>query len=118
MTRTWTTLLLAACAHAGAADGNGFGVAFPEQSAHVGKHFQVQPTATCRYEDGRDARWATTGARVESGQLPPGIAIEDGALNGVPTRPGTFHAQLVFAGVTCAGKQLGDQHVAVTVTVR
>ena len=114
----WSAWFLVACTHAGAADPNAFGVTFPDQGARVGKHFQIQPAATCHYEDGRDARWTTTGARVASGELPPGVAIEDGALNGVPTKAGAFHAQIVFAGVTCAGKQLGDQRVEITVTVR
>jgi hypothetical protein len=115
----WLTALVA-CAHGGAAspESGGFRVFYPEHTAKVGGRFEVAPTATCKYDDGRDAHWATTGAHLESGELPPGIAIEDGALNGTPTKRGTFTARIAFAGVTCAGKQVSDQHVDVSVTVR
>ena len=91
---------------------------YPDQPAKVGKHYQVKPSADCTHEDGSEARWATTGASVESGELPPGVSIEDGALNGTPTKPGTYHARLAVTGVTCASKPQPDQHVDVTVTVR
>jgi len=117
MTKCWL-IVLAACASAGSPDAGGFRVFYPDQAAKVGKHFQVKPAANCKYDDGRDGRWATTGARVDSGDLPPGISIEDGALNGVPSKAGSYSAHITFAGVTCAGKQQGDQHVDVTLTVR
>ena len=117
MGKLWV-IAVVACAHGASPDSGGFRVFYPDHTAKVGKHFQAKPTATCKYDDGRDGRWATTGARVESGELPPGLAIEDGAVNGIPTKPGTYTARVTFAGVTCAGKQLDDQHVDVNVTVR
>ena len=121
MSKWWMAgcFALAACAHGAAGGGSGgFRVFYPEQQARVHQHFEVRPAATCNYDDGREARWATTGAQVESGALPPGLAIEDGAINGVPAKAGTYHAQIAFAGVTCAGKQQPDQHVDVTLVVR
>ena len=118
MTKPWMIMLAACASAASSGGGGGFRVFYPDQTAKVGKHFQAKPAADCKYDDGRDGRWATTGARLDSGDLPPGISIEDGALNGVPTKAGTYSAHITFAGVTCAGKQQGDQHVDVTLTVR
>jgi hypothetical protein len=107
-------VLFAACAHAG---GSGFRVFYATDTALAKTHYQVRPSADCKYEDGRDARWSVTGARVESGELPPGLALEDAAINGTPTTGGTFTAHLVLTGVECAGKELPDQHVDVKITV-
>lgn len=95
-----------------------FQVQYPAAPARLGKHFQVKPSATCRYDDGRDARWAITGARVDAGELPPGLVIEDGAIGGVPTKPGTYSAKIALTGVSCAGKALPDQVVDVTISAR
>lgn len=116
--RICVVLVLAACAHTstGAA---GFSIAYPDATAaKVGKRFYAQPAGQCRYENGRDARWAITGARVASGELPPGVSIEDGALTGTPTKAGAYHAQIVFSGVMCAGKDLADQTIDVAISVR
>ena len=86
--------------------------------AKKGKRMQSKPAAACTYEDGREARWANTGASVEQGALAPGLVLEDGAIGGLPTEAGTFNATIKFGGVTCAGKPMGDQHVPVTITVR
>ena len=118
--------LLVACAHTGTTGGGGdtggggggFRVFFHDSKAKVGKHFQAKPAAECRYDNGNDARWVIAGAKVESGTLPPGLAIEDGAINGVPTQAGTYSAKIEFSGVTCAGKQVDDQHVDITLTVK
>jgi hypothetical protein len=113
-------LVLFACA--GASSGSaGFSIAYPEASdAHtkVGKHFYAKPSAHCVHDNGLDARWATTGAHVVSGELPPGIAIEDGALTGTPTKAGQFSARIELAEVTCAGKPYPNQTVDVKISVR
>ncbi|MGE5182661.1 MAG: putative Ig domain-containing protein [Acidobacteriota bacterium] len=117
--RLGLVIALAGCMHAGGAGGSGgFRVSYAEQPAKVGRHYQVKPSADCTHDDGSEARWATTGATVTSGELPPGVAIEDGALNGTPTKPGTYRAQITVTGVTCASKPMPDQHVDVTITVR
>ncbi len=95
---------------AGGTDDNAtFSVFYPDQpadgfKAKVGKRFGVKPAAQCVYENGRDGRWTMTGARVESGELPPGLAIEDGAIGGTAREAGTWTFKVKFAGVTCAGK--------------
>jgi hypothetical protein len=98
--------------------GGGFRVFYPDAKAKIGKHYQVKPAAECKRDDGSDARWTSGAARVESGALPPGVEIEDGALNGAPTKAGTYNARIAVTGVTCAGKAMDDQHVDVTITVR
>jgi hypothetical protein len=116
--RIWLVLVVAACAHAssGAA---GFSIAYPDAAtAKVGKKLYAQPAGQCHYENGRDARWAITGARVASGELPPGVSIIDGTLSGTPTKAGAYHAQIVLTGVTCAGKDLADQTIDVAISVR
>jgi hypothetical protein len=122
----WVIAALAACAHTGAGGGSGgggggdggFRVFYPDTKAKVGKHFQAKPSAECKREDGTDARWSSTGARVESGELAPGLVIEDAAIGGIATKPGTYSAKITVTGVTCAGKPQPDQTVDVTITVR
>lgn len=119
MGKRWVlAVALAACTPAGGGAGGGFRVFYPDQAAKAGEHVEIAPAATCNYPDGRQARWATTGAQVTSGALPPGVSIIDGAINGVPKQRGTFSARVTFAGVTCAGKAQPDQQVDVKLVVR
>jgi hypothetical protein len=119
-------LLLILCACAGARGGGGgtadtrFGVSYPDQpyTTKAGKRFYAQPRARCTRDDGSDARWAMTGARVARGALPAGVSLEDGALSGTPTTPGTYSATITVVGNTCAGKTQPDQQLDVTITVR
>jgi hypothetical protein len=116
--RSWL-LALAACTHAaGSSASGGFRVFYPDTQTKVGKHFQAKPSADCKYDNGNDARWAASGARVKSGELPPGLTIEDAAIAGVPKQAGSYQVKLVVTGVTCAGKELPDQEVDVAITVR
>ena len=116
--RIWVVLVVAACAHASTGPA-GFSISYPDAATgRVNKKLYAQPAGQCRYENGRDARWAITGARVASGELPPGVTIEDGAITGTPSKPGAYHAQIVLTGVTCAGKDLADQTIDVAITVR
>jgi hypothetical protein len=115
--RMWL-LVLVACAHARGGSA-GFSIAYPDAAtAKVGTKFYAKPAGQCRYDNGRDARWAITGAHVTTGELLPGITIEDGALTGTPTQAGEYHAQIAFTGVTCAGKELADQTIDVAIRVR
>jgi hypothetical protein len=112
---------LAACpAPRGGEAGGGFGVSYPDASSargKVGTRFYAKPTAHCTHDDGTDARWAITGAHVVTGALPPGVAIEDGALTGTPTKPGDYAATLSIGGITCAGKSYPDQTFDVRISV-
>src|SRR5665647_587005 len=89
-------LLVAGCPKAGSGGGGGgFRVFYPDAGARgirakVGARMQARPAADCKNTEGVDARWANTGARVVSGELPPGLAIEDGAIAGAPTAAGTY----------------------------
>jgi hypothetical protein len=117
-------LALAACPGPKSPAGDApFHVFYPDAGAKglsgkVGKRMQAKPAAACTYSDGREARWANTGASVEEGALAPGLVLEDGAIGGVPTEAGTFSLTIRFAGVTCAGKPMGDQHVIVSLAIR
>jgi hypothetical protein len=91
-------------------EGATFKVFYPDQPidgfhAKVGKKFYVKPVATCTYENGRDARWSMTGAKLDSGELPEGFTLEEGAIAGTPKAPGTWNLKVKFSGVVCAGKQ-------------
>jgi hypothetical protein len=113
-------VLLAAC---GARPGDvaSFAVSYPNATAaraKLGAKFYAKPEAHCAYDNGREAHWAITGAHVVSGELPPGIAIEDGALTGTPTKAGDYAARLEVSGVTCAGKPYPDQNVDIRITAR
>jgi len=123
-------LFVAACAGAksgssGGAEGGAatFKVFYPDQPADgfkikVGKRFAIKPVATCTYETGRDARWSMTGARLDGGELPEGVTIEDGVIAGVPKAAGTWTLKVKFSGVTCAGKQEEAVVVDVIVTAK
>ena len=117
----WVVVLLAACPkpQATSTSTGGFRVFYPDPPIRgvVGKHLQVHAVGDCHYPDGREGRWANTGARVTSGELPDGLALEDGAIAGVPKAAGTTRVTLAFTGVTCAGKAVPDQTVDVSISV-
>jgi hypothetical protein len=118
--------LVAACG-AGARGGggtsaSGFRVFYADMPAggfhaKVGKRFYAKPVGNCKYDDGRDAHWAMTGARVTTGKLPPGLTLEDGAISGVPVEPGSFPLQIEVAGLTCKSDAYDKQVLDVTIVV-
>ena len=55
---------------------------------------------------------------MTSGELPPGMHLEDGVIGGVPTQAGTFTAHIELTGVVCAGKPRDGQAVDVSITVK
>lgn len=124
--RLCIVFLVASCAtgRPRGSDGDGiatFRVFYPDQPADgfrapVGKRFIVKPVATCTYENGRDARWSMTGARLASGELPEGFLIEEGTISGTPKAAGTWRIEVKFSGVTCAGKPHDEVIVPVTIT--
>lgn len=106
----------------GADDVATFRVFYPDQPAagfraQVGKRFQIKPVASCTHASGRDARWTMTGASIDGGGLPPGLAIEDGAIGGVPSAAGTYDLKVRFSGVTCAGEAHDEVVVDVKIAV-
>lgn len=117
-------LLCAACArgsHAGAA--GAFAITYPDAppsgvKARLGKRFYAKPAAQCFYDNGREASWRMTGARVTAGELPPGLALEDGVIGGTPKHAGSYQATIEFSEVTCAGKPSPGQVVDVQITVQ
>jgi len=115
-------VLVAGCATAGRAGGGGFRVFYPDAGtrgirAKVGARVQAKPAADCRNVEGIEARWSNTGAQVVGGELPPGLAIEDGAIAGAPTTAGTWRVTVKFTGVTCAAAPVADQTVDVAISV-
>jgi hypothetical protein len=111
-----------ACAGARAAGPNELvvrGVAYPDATtAKVGARFSASPAAQCEYGDGRASQWATTGARVTAGALPPGLSLDEGVIVGKPTAPGDYHATITFHGVVCGGKPFPDQQTDVHLVVK
>src|SRR5687768_558207 len=128
--RALAIVVVAACATGKPAGGGGgedgvatFRVFYPDQpadgfKAKVGKRFIVKPVATCTYENGRDARWSMTGARLESGELPADFRIEEGTISGTPKTAGSWSVKVKFSGVTCAGKPHDEIVVPVIITAR
>lgn len=119
------TTVASACVHRGGAGGAaaGFSISYPDATvmsapAKVGSRFYAKPAGQCHHEDGSDARWAIGGAQVASGELPPGLTLEDGVIGGVPKTAGTFKATIAFTGVTCATTPYPDQTVDVLITVK
>lgn len=116
---------LGGCAHkAGGAGGTpGFSISYPDAGvtstpAKVGKRFYAKPAGRCFHDDGTEARWAMSGARVVDGELPPGLTLEDGVIGGVPKTAGTFKATIELGEVTCAGKPYPGQTASVLITVK
>ena len=94
------------------------GVSYPDLgAAHVGHAFHAAPAARCEYGDGRPSQWGTRGAQVESGALPPGLSLDDGAIVGTPKTAGEFTATIVFHGVACGGRPFADQRATVHLVV-
>jgi hypothetical protein len=126
--RIWGLILCAACARgSGAGGGAGgdatFSITYPDAPpsgawAKTGKRFYAKPEGRCLYDNGREARWTIGGARVASGELPPGLTLEDGVIGGVPTKPGTYTFHVEFSSVMCAGKSSVGQAVDVSITVK
>lgn len=117
----WIALVLAACAaHGSAPTSAGFRVFYPSTEAPFKLHtrMQAKPAADCHYDNGRDAKWANTGAKIVAGNLPPGLALEDGAIAGAPSQPGSWTVTIVFTGVTCAGRSQPDQRVVIALVIR
>jgi hypothetical protein len=108
-----------------AGDPGSFRVFFPDARAgdHAdivvkhGAHVQLKPSAQCHYDDGKDARWTITGARIADGKLPPGLTLEDGAIVGAAKEAGNWQASIAFSGITCAGKAQPDVTLAVSIAV-
>lgn len=111
---------LGACVHAGAGRGGaGFSIAYPDAAAgKAGERFYARPEGQCHYDNGREARWTITGARVSRGELPPGLTIEDGAITGTPRAAGSYRARITFSGVTCEGKPIADPTIDVAIVIR
>jgi hypothetical protein len=122
MNRAALVIAIAACAGPRAAGPNELvvrGVTYPDATtAKVGARFSASPAARCEYGDGRTSQWATTGARITAGALPPGLSLDEGAIVGKPTTPGDYHATIVFHGVVCGGKPFPDQQADVHLVVR
>jgi hypothetical protein len=126
VSRAFAAFVVTFCACAGSrggASGGGesatFRVFYPDAPyrVKVGKRFQLKPVASCKYENGRDARWSMTGARVD-GELPAGFTIEDGAISGTASAPGTWTLKIKFSGVICAGQAHDPQLVDVSITAK
>lgn len=104
---------------------SGFRVFYPDAEnsprglvVKVGERMQAKPAAQdCKGPDGSEARWTNTGTKITTGELPPGLVIEDGAIGGVPTTEGTYKATIRFSGVTCASQPTDDKLVHVTIVV-
>jgi hypothetical protein len=122
----------AACARGTGAGGSGasadegaatFSITYPDApptgaSAKLGKRFYAKPEGRCLYENGREARWTMGGAKVATGELPPGLSLEDGQIGGVPTQAGEYRFRIEFSNVMCAGKPYEGQAVDVAITVK
>ena len=118
-------VLASGCPHRGSGPGGGgpagFAITYPDAAhatAKVGKRFYAKPEGRCNYDDGREARWTTTGVGVVSGELPPGLTLEDGVIGGVPTKPGDYQARIELRGVMCAGKSYESQTVDIGISVK
>lgn len=120
MRRLWILVVCGACARGSGAAAD-FSIAYPDAAratATLGTRFYAKPAARCFYDNGREARWTMSGAHVSSGELPPGLTIEDGMIGGVPTAAGTYRATLELTNVTCAGKPYPAQTVSVQIIVK
>jgi hypothetical protein len=114
--------LVAACAGAHKGEKATFRVFYPDMPANgfkakIGKKFFIKPVGQCVYENGKDARWAMTGAKIADGKLPPNFTIEEGAISGTPVDVGTFTVRVQFSGVTCAGASHAPPTVDITINV-
>lgn len=130
MGRIWVLVLCAACARGTGAGGTnggggagGFSITYPDapptgRAIKVGKRFYAKAVGTCTYDNGREAHWSIGGAKVTSGELPPGLTLEDGQIGGVPTTPGSYQFHIELTNVMCAGKPYEGQAADVQLTVK
>jgi hypothetical protein len=101
----------------------GFSIRYPDAEAlsknvKLGARFSAPPQALCTYDNGREARWTMSSAKIIKGDLPPGLTLEDGVIGGVPTKAGTFSATIELFNVVCAGKPYPGRTVDVLITVK
>lgn len=74
-------------------------------SAYVGLPVDWEPQARCV-----GGGWGLSRAEIATGALPPGLTINAKAhIVGIPERAGTWHLQVRFVNVTCAGTSYGDK---------
>jgi hypothetical protein len=127
--RIWVLVLCAACARGTGAGGTngggsgGFAITYPDapptgRAIKVGKRFYAKAVGSCTYDNGREAHWSIGGAKVMSGELPPGLTLEDGQIGGVPTTPGSYQFHIELTNVMCAGTSDPDQAADVQLTVK
>lgn len=124
MKRVICLALLAACPAPRTQSTSTWRVFYPDAESgpglvvKAGTRIQAKPASDCKTADGIEARWATTGAQVTTGVLPDGLVIEDGAVAGVATTPGTYKLTIRFSGVTCASLPSDDKLVHLTIIVQ
>jgi hypothetical protein len=85
-------------------------------NAYVGLPVDWTTWANCAGGD-----WNFSYVEISSGALPPGLRIGNNAkgqtaIVGVPERAGTWHLQVRFNNVTCAGKSYGAQTQVLHIT--
>jgi hypothetical protein len=91
---------------------------FDLRVGHAYDGIWIAKVGSCRIEDGTESKWTIADMHVASGELPPGLMLEDGSLSGSPTTAGTYKADLVFTGIRCAGRPIHDYRVELTINVR
>lgn len=85
--------------------GSNEGVAWSiDQNGEVGHPLYVSsPTANCTNDSGQSASW-TLSPSIISGSLPPGLALDNFNIVGIPTERGHWIVELHSGGLTCDGK--------------
>ena len=82
-----------------------------ELHAYVGLAVDWSARAHCTGGD-----WSMERVEIVTGALPPGLSISGIHIVGVPTRAGTWHLQVRFVEIECAGKYYGDETQTLAIT--
>lgn len=86
-------------------------LAYVGKQGQVGKSMTVEVVADCAQD------WSSTGFRIVSGEVPPGLIFDGQSFSGSPQVGGTWLLQVRVQEPACRGDVFPDKDIFVMITV-